>query len=475
MVGEQGANAYSINSRKLHLQGDRLFVAVNEEVVVIDTKTGKLLHVLTSSQTQLQASTGKEKANVMAIQHFEGNFVCVGYSDKSIVVFDLLQEQGSASAVVATATTQKKPIFFSYASIQGHNESGVILIADKAGEVWASDLPKLNKTVKLLGHCASVLMDMTINSDCNKLVTADRDEKIRISNFPQTVLIDTYCLGHSSVVTSIATISPDPSSLDQKEMLLSTGWDHKILLWDMCTGSILRECNLMCSNSEGSSNSSNSSSSGGDVDDEGEKSYDETAAGNFPIRIVTHNPSSIAGAQSRLPLIAILLKDTAYVKVMNIDMKVEEAMTVQLATPPSDLIFSTDGSLILLMPAPIYLKIIDIPEFRRGATIQECEDPNKKRLVSEFHEYCQRKGGVNFTQNVGNIDEGGGLKKQTLDKRFLAEKLLARKGVARRSKSRGGKRRRKHKEGQQEGEREEEQEQEEEQEEEQEQEQNRKK
>ena len=123
----------------------------------------------------------------------------------------------------------------------------------------------------------------------------------------------------------------------------------------------------------------------------------------------------------------------------------KESMTIWLEAPPSDLIFTDNGMLIILMPAPIFIAIVEISEFRPGATIYKDEGYDKDKLFREFRQYCRQKGDVDFTQNVGNVEEGGGLKKQTLDKRFLAEKVLARKGVAKRSKSRGGKRRRKDK------------------------------
>lgn len=452
--GVQGANAYTINSKRLHAKDGIVLVAVNEEVVVLDMKTGQIMQVLKPPNAQLQdGKNEEEQLKVMAMQHFQKSFICIGYSDKTIVVFDLLQEEKGASSVIAITTTQKKPIFFSYSAVDGSNDSGVLLVADKAGEVWAYDVPTLKKTVKLLGHCASVLMDMAISSDCTKLVTADRDEKIRISNFPQTVLIDTYCLGHSSVVTSIATLSPTAGD----EMLLSAGWDHKIFLWNMQTGTIINQCKLASAGNGDSCSGGGSGSSGGssggndeDIDEEVEKSYDETAAGNFPMRIVTYTPHSDNNDRQnkKSPLIALLMKDMPYVKVLDIDMRLEEAMTIQLKLVPSDLVFTDNGALMILMPAPIFMTVVEISDFQPGTTLEMYDGHDENSLMSAFRLYCQQKGNVNFTQCIGNVEEGGGLRKQTLDKRFLAEKILARTGVAKRSKSRGGKRRRKHKDGQ---------------------------
>ncbi len=43
-----------------------------------------------------------------------------------------------------------------------------------------------------------------MSADGSLLLTADRDEKIRVSNFPSTTLITSYCLGHHQCVRKVA-------------------------------------------------------------------------------------------------------------------------------------------------------------------------------------------------------------------------------------------------------------------------------
>ncbi len=52
----------------------------------------------------------------------------------------------------------------------------------------------------LLGHL-SMLLDATVSLCERYLVTCDRDEKIRISCFPNAYNIHIYCLGHTEFVT----------------------------------------------------------------------------------------------------------------------------------------------------------------------------------------------------------------------------------------------------------------------------------
>ena len=117
-------------------------------------------------------------------------------------------------------------------------------------------------------------------------------------------------------------------------MLVSTGWDHKLLLWDMQTGAVLKECKFMSTENGGGENATricddgNASSGHGEnhgdsvdsVHEEVEKTYDETAAGNFPMRIVTYNPCSDQKHERKSPLIEVLFKDTSYIKLFDMDL-----------------------------------------------------------------------------------------------------------------------------------------------------------
>jgi len=91
-----------------------------------------------------------------------------------------------------------------------------ILVADKNGDVYhvpcnvSSDSdpsPKL-----LLGHL-SQLLDMKIDQSGTRVMTADRDEKIRVSRYPNCYNIDNYLLGHRichliSIVSCVTRSAP---------------------------------------------------------------------------------------------------------------------------------------------------------------------------------------------------------------------------------------------------------------------------
>lgn len=72
----------------------------------------------------------------------------------------------------------------------------------------AQNFPK-NKSIifflvveDLLGH-VSMLLDFCLSLNGKRILTADRDEKLRISRYPQSFVIDNFCLGHTSFISSV--------------------------------------------------------------------------------------------------------------------------------------------------------------------------------------------------------------------------------------------------------------------------------
>jgi tRNA (guanine-N(7)-)-methyltransferase subunit TRM82 len=65
------------------------------------------------------------------------------------------------------------------------------------------------------------------------ILTSDRDEKIRVSHFPETYCIEGFLLGHTAFVSSVALLSSSSSS--SIHQCLSVGGDGTIRLWDYTT------------------------------------------------------------------------------------------------------------------------------------------------------------------------------------------------------------------------------------------------
>eukprot|EP01130_Rhizamoeba_saxonica_P014268 TRINITY_DN6221_c0_g1_i1.p1 TRINITY_DN6221_c0_g1~~TRINITY_DN6221_c0_g1_i1.p1 ORF type:complete len:355 (+),score=79.97 TRINITY_DN6221_c0_g1_i1:40-1104(+) len=83
---------------------------------------------------------------------------------------------------------------------------------------------------QLLGHFSWVTQ---IAYNGRFLVTSDRDEKIRISCYPKSYVINSFCLGHSDIVSCLSV--PSYEKLPENS-LISGGGDGQIFLWNTETG-----------------------------------------------------------------------------------------------------------------------------------------------------------------------------------------------------------------------------------------------
>jgi tRNA (guanine-N(7)-)-methyltransferase subunit TRM82 len=92
----------------------------------------------------------------------------------------------------------------------------------------------------LLGH-VSMLTDIALVTLGRRsyIVTADRDEHIRISRgIPQTHVIEGFCLGHTEFVSRICTPK------DRPQLLVSGGGDDELFVWEWEFGNLASKADL---------------------------------------------------------------------------------------------------------------------------------------------------------------------------------------------------------------------------------------
>lgn len=69
------------------------------------------------------------------------------------------------------------------------------------------------------------------------VITSDRDEKIRVTNYPQTEDIESYCLGHLAYVSAVEQLPAD-------NRLLSVSGDKSLRVWNYLSGAQLFQLDL---------------------------------------------------------------------------------------------------------------------------------------------------------------------------------------------------------------------------------------
>lgn len=305
------------------------------------------------------------------------NLYLVGaYSNKAVVCWDV-----QTGAVAGQCVVHKKPTALVCSCMS--SSSSFALISEKGGEVWAYPLPSLSKTVKLLGHTSSVITDMTISPDGSRIVTADRDEKIRLTSFPDTSTIAGYCLGHTDVVTSVAFLSPSSCS---SPLLLSAGWDHRLSLWDpqscvqldvLALAPPPHEQAQAQQAQEVLDTKTDEADEGEEDETAADKVYDETKAGHFPLRVVVAQPGS--------DTFAVLFWNKPQISLYRVQQGQEEEQggaqflrgagedaalaVLQLPAAPVDcVLLDGDRSLLVLLPAPHHWLALALPG---GAPLEE--------------------------------------------------------------------------------------------------------
>lgn len=104
-----------------------------------------------------------------------------------------------------------------------------LIVADKSGDVYTFSLDSTvpSKGRLLMGHL-SMLLDISFTPSFKFLLTSDRDEKVRLSHYPNSYNIENFCLGHKDFVSSLCVLSD--------ELLLSGSGDGTIRLWNYMTG-----------------------------------------------------------------------------------------------------------------------------------------------------------------------------------------------------------------------------------------------
>lgn len=107
------------------------------------------------------------------------------------------------------------------------DQNDCVVFSDKFGEFFRVKKEESNSFEMLFGHLAAVTASL-FSPHRGILISADRDEKIRITDYPNTSNIQSFLLGHRKYVSCLSWFD----ELDHTR-IVSAGADGLVILWDI--------------------------------------------------------------------------------------------------------------------------------------------------------------------------------------------------------------------------------------------------
>ncbi|KAG2039894.1 WD40-repeat-containing domain protein [Suillus americanus] len=226
---------------RLFWQSEHSIVIAGPHIQVLDTNTGDVLHSTVKCKED-QIASGPIRCAALSDC---GKYLATSGDDKKLKTW-----QVDDLKLLSSRGLPKKPTCINFA------DNNDILVADKFGDIFRYQLhPSSNESSNgytgdalsshenpsggelILGH-ASLLTASLVTADGQYIVTADRDEHIRVSWYPQGYTIESYCLGHQKYVSAIHIPSFSPGTL------ISGGGDSVLKIWDWMSGKLLRDIDV---------------------------------------------------------------------------------------------------------------------------------------------------------------------------------------------------------------------------------------
>ncbi|KAJ2995419.1 WD repeat-containing protein 4 [Globomyces sp. JEL0801] len=219
----------------------RMLLISGSHIIIVDAATGSIL-ATTEQLAPAKISVPKTQLSKQqirsAVYHRESDRIAFVSDDKELQIWN-----ASTLKRINTRQTVKRATCLLFSA-----DGKQLLVGDKFGDVYRFDVndPSV-KPLLLLGH-VSILTDMAWSLDSQYLLTADRDEKIRVNHYPATYDIHQFCLGHTEFVSKLIVL-PGPPNVKQSAMmkgvhnlLISGGGDDFLCVWDYETGKLLQKC-----------------------------------------------------------------------------------------------------------------------------------------------------------------------------------------------------------------------------------------
>uniref|UniRef100_A0A7S1ZNK7 tRNA (guanine-N(7)-)-methyltransferase non-catalytic subunit n=1 Tax=Ditylum brightwellii TaxID=49249 RepID=A0A7S1ZNK7_9STRA len=314
---------------------------------------------------------------------------------------------------MAAFRTGKRSCTLSFATVPGEEgDDGIeiIIAADLAGDVTAFPVlisaesstasdkegtTPASETVSrlLLGHTASMLTGVKVVTDENKkmrIITSDRDEKIRVSSFPATYVVEGYLLGHTAFVSAI-----DVASEKGCMRCVSCSGDGTVRLWnyETCEELALLEGVLKKDDDDDDKNETEEKDSEMKDADKGsndENTDDKNADKEEKLSESNDDDSFLipfgVSINSNGTNIAVIREGASFLDIYTIvesseqdkaaKMKFEKKQTIECSFQPLGIKFVTDNAIYILTKESVYLQCFQYDEskslFVENSTLAVC-------------------------------------------------------------------------------------------------------
>ncbi|EMG47302.1 TRM82 tRNA [Candida maltosa Xu316] len=220
-------------------EGTHIYVVVKNYLQVFDIASGKKLgewqdpvksdhHTVqyerrTKREIKTQQITNDIK--YMLLTRDETYVLASTDADKSVLIFAVDFTQDNCLSLIKRQPMPKRPCSLAL------DDNNNVVLADKFGDVYTVGIdanePKPEKEFEpICGH-VSMLTDVIVAKHGGKefVLTGDRDEHIRVSNYPKSYVIKQFLFGHKEFLSQLYIPA------ENTEILVSGGGDDFVNVW----------------------------------------------------------------------------------------------------------------------------------------------------------------------------------------------------------------------------------------------------
>ena len=359
-----------------------------------------------------QPSDNAVQAVVSMLTNNGSTLLCaVSRHDKTLSLHSLSVSESTikSQSPLTVHKLVKRACCLAMTEIEGVDEvpvENIIIAGDLAGDATAYPTLKSDKTNcklgasrLLLGHTASMLTGVRIVTDNGRprILTSDRDEKVRVSLFPQTFIVEGYLLGHTAFISSL-----DVALDDGCTHCVTSGGDGTVRLWDY---TCFKELAILPPLPKGAVRNSDNDHSG---TVEVEKEEDAKCSGIEDQAVIIPTASAISHDGK---IVAVVYDEMDSVDIYAVGTEDDQfafnkRQSIKCPSQPLSVSFLPDGSLCVLTRDPTFMVMY---QTKSNNTDGNLYAPIKSSVGSALREIGNREK-ISMPMTILETDQRGQIK-----------------------------------------------------------------